>query len=156
VSEHRPPPLKETVLVPDMLPAQLLVEKQLEGTTTIKDLPAEEMNLPDDRPPRAFPSLTPVAEPEDTNVAEPEDTNVAELEDTIVAEPEDPAYQRPQRERHPPRRITYDQLGRPSLYSIQPQPQLFSVYPAPGLVPWLPSPHQYYLQPPCMYGLQQS
>lgn len=134
-----------------MLPAQLLVEKQLEGTTTVKDLPAEEMNLPaeemnlpaeemnfpdenlpDDRPPRAFPSLT------------------------TVAEPEDPAYQRPQRERHPPRRITYDQLGSPSLYSIQPQPQLFSVYPAPGLVPWLPSPHQYYLQPPCMYGLQQA
>lgn len=135
--EHRPPPVKQTVAVPvpDTQPAQPLVEKRLEETTTVKDLPAEEMNLPaenlpDDRPPSAFPSLT------------------------AAAEPEEPAYQLPQRERHPPRRITYDQLGIPSCYSIQ--PQLFPVYSAPGMVPWLPSLQQCYFQPPYMYGLQQT
>ena len=126
--EHRPPTVKQTVAVPvpDTLPAQPLVEKRLEETTTVKE------NLPDDHPPSAFPSYT------------------------DAAEPEEPAYQLPQRERHPPRRITYDQLGIPSCYSIQPQPQLFPVYSAPGLVPWLPSLQQCYFQPPYMYGLQQT
>ena len=70
--EHRPPTVKQTVAlpVPDTLPAQPLVEKRLEETTTVKDLPAEEMNLPaenlpNDRPPSAFPSLTDAAEPEE-------------------------------------------------------------------------------------------
>lgn len=71
-----------------------------------------------------------------------------------AAEPEEPPYQVPQRERHPPRRITYDQLGTPFCYSVQPTAQVF--YPAPGMVPWLPSLQPYYLQPPFMYGLQQA
>lgn len=60
-------------------------------------------------------------------------------------------HQQPQRERHPPRRISYDQLGIHSCYSIQP----VLVYHAPGLVPWLPPLQLYYFQPSFMYGLQQ-
>lgn len=66
---------------------------------------------------------------------------------------EEETPQRPQRERHPPRRMTYDQLGTPSCYSVQPAPQLLPVY--PGLVPWFPAVQSYCTQPIGLYGLQQ-
>lgn len=67
--------------------------------------------------------------------------------------PEEDTLQRPQRERHPPRRMTYDQLGTPSCYSVQPAPQLLPVY--PGLVPWFPALQPYYTPSIGMYGHQQ-
>ena len=132
---HSVCPVKLRVGVPvsTVPPAQPLGGEQLEEPSTpVENLPVEEINLPaedlsDDHSPNTSPSSS------------------------AAAETEEPIYQLPQRERHPPRRITYDQLGIPSCYSIQLPPQLFPVYPAPGLVPWLPPLQPYYFQPPaCM------
>ena len=138
--EHRPPPVKLRVGVPVSTapPAQTLGGEHLEEPSTSGgNLPGEQINLPaEDLSDYHSPNTSPSS--------------------SAAAETEEPIYQLPQRERHPPRRITYDQLGIPSCYSIQPPPQLFPVYPTPGLVPWLPPLQPYYFQPPCMYGLQQA
>lgn len=123
--------------VPVAIPAQPVGgEQREERNEPAETLPDEEINLPvrnlsGDHSPNTSPSSN------------------------IAVEPETPTYQLPQRERRPPKRMTYDQLGVPSCYSIQPPPQLLPVYPAPGLFPWLPPLQPYYLQPPCLYGLQQ-
>uniref|UniRef100_A0AAV2M8W9 Reverse transcriptase domain-containing protein n=1 Tax=Knipowitschia caucasica TaxID=637954 RepID=A0AAV2M8W9_KNICA len=71
----------------------------------------------------------------------------------VLEGPDELIPQRPQRERHPPSRMTYDHLGTPSCYTIQPAPQLIPVY--PGLIPWFSALQPYYPQPFGMYGLQQ-
>ena len=137
--EHRRPPVEERIEMPAPVApqAQSPGEDQLEESSTpAENLPGEEIdlpvgNLPDEHSPHASPSSS-------------------------AAEPEEPSYQLPQRERHPPRRMTYDQLGIPSCYSIQPATQMLPVYHASGLVPWLPPLQPYYFQPPFMYGLQQT
>lgn len=136
--EHRPQPVTQRVEVevPIEMPALPLGDQLEELSIPVNNLPDEEMNLPagnllDDHSPDNSSSST-------------------------AAEPEESTYQLPQRERHPPRRITYDQLGIPSCYSIQPPPQLLPVYSAPAMVPWMTPLPPYYLQPPCMYGLQQT
>ncbi|XP_077567977.1 uncharacterized protein LOC144193037 [Stigmatopora nigra] len=55
---------------------------------------------------------------------------------TAVTEPEALTDERPRRERHPPRRTTYDHLGIPSCYSTQSPQERLTVYPAPGVAPW--------------------
>lgn len=136
--EYRPPPVSLRVSVPATPPVHRFAGEQLEELNTpVENLPGEETNLPtenlpDDHSPSASPS-----------------SNAA-------AEPEELTFQLPPRERRPPRRITYDQLGVPSCYSIQPPSQLLPVNPGLGLVPWMPPLHPYYFQPPCMYGLRQT
>lgn len=123
--------------VPVAVPAQPLGEEQREElSTSVQQLPGEDVNLPARNLPDHSPNTS--------------------ASSSAAAEPEEPTYQLPQRERHPPRRMTYDQLGIPSCYSIQSPPQLLPAYPVPGLVPWLPPLQPYYLQPPCMYGFQQA
>lgn len=137
--EHEPQPVERRVgeAVPVAMPAQPLGGDQLEELNTpVENMPGEEINLPVGNVPGHSPN-TPASS-------------------SAAVEPEEPTYQLPRRERHLPRRITYDQLGIPSFYSIQSPPQLLPVYPAPGLVPWLPPLQPYYFQPPCMYGLQQA
>lgn len=73
---------------------------------------------------------------------------------STAAGPEETPYQLPPRERHPPRRMTYDQFGIPSCYSVQYEPQLVSVCQPPGLVPWLLPLQPYYFQAPTMYGVK--
>lgn len=75
---------------------------------------------------------------------------------SAAADPGELPYQLPPRERHPPKRMTYDQLGILSCYCVQPSPQMLPIYPAPGLAPWLSPLQPYYFQPPFMYGLQQA
>ncbi|KAK1900938.1 Nance-Horan syndrome protein [Dissostichus eleginoides] len=135
--ESRPPQIELSVGVPASAswPAQLLGGEQVEDfSEPVENLPADEINVPV----RHLSDDSPNSSPSSSN-----------------AELEEPAYQLPKRERHPPRRITYDQLGSPSCYSIQPQPQLLPFYPAPGRFPWLTPLQSYYFQLPCMYGRQQ-
>ena len=59
---------------------------------------------------------------------------------SAAAESEELSYQLPKRERHPPTRMTYDQLGIPSCYNVQPTPQMLPMYPTPGpLHVWTPA-----------------
>ncbi|XP_053500431.1 uncharacterized protein LOC128619929 [Ictalurus furcatus] len=109
--------------VPVAMPTQPLIGDQPEELITPENVSDEEMNVPA------------------KNLPDSPDASPA----SSAAEPEELTYQLPQSERHPPRHITYDQLGTPSCYSIQPQPQLLPFYPAPGLVPWLPPLQPYYL-----------
>ncbi|MEQ2219692.1 hypothetical protein XENOCAPTIV_022027 [Xenoophorus captivus] len=84
--------------------------------------------------------------------AEPADYEPAPPSPPAPKRPEE-IPQQPQRERHPPRRMTDDQLGTPSCYSVQPAQPLLSVY--QGLAPWLPALQPYYGQPIGLNGLQQ-
>ncbi|XP_077568059.1 uncharacterized protein LOC144193098 [Stigmatopora nigra] len=59
---------------------------------------------------------------------------------TAVTEPEALTDERPRRERHPPRRTTYDHLGIPSCYSTQSPQEPLTVYPAPGVGPMVSTP----------------
>lgn len=127
--EHGHPPAEERA--DTQVPLAPPVQPAQNRPGKEKDLPA--VNLPAQPSPHPSPSSSAAA-----------------------AEPEEPPYQLPRRERHPPRRITYDQLGIPSCYSVQPAPQMLPIYHAPGLVPWLPPLQPYYSQPPFMYGLQQA
>ncbi|KAI3369564.1 hypothetical protein L3Q82_024377 [Scortum barcoo] len=132
---HMAPPVRQGAEVPVLvlLPAQPLGIEHLEDPkTSAANLSDEEINLPAGNLPDDDPQCTILPSSAATELAEP-------------------TYQLPQRERRPPRCITYDQLGIPSCYSIQPP-----VYPAPGLVSWLPPLQPYYFQPPCLYGLQQA
>lgn len=103
----------------------------------------EELNLPAETPPADH-----IPEASPSSSATPD---TAEL-----------AYQHPQRERRAPRRITYDELGTPTCYSVeqmhgfQPPLQPLPLYSLPGLVPWLPATQPYYYQQPYLYGLPRA
>ncbi|XP_077451230.1 uncharacterized protein LOC144070684 [Stigmatopora argus] len=131
-SEHRPLPANQRLGVKG--PASGPVQR--EDDYQREDLPGEGTNLA---------------------VEDPRDDHLSETSPpTGVNEPEALTYERPRRERHPPRRTTYDQLGVPSCYSTQSPHQLLPSYPAPGVVPWLGHLQPYYIQPPFMYGLQRA
>lgn len=85
----------------------------------------------------------------------PEEDSLPASPSSSAAEPEEPHYQLPRRERRPSRRMTYDQLGTPSCYSVQPNAQMLPAYQAPGLVSWLQPLQPNHFQPFFMYGLQQ-
>ncbi|XP_077450359.1 uncharacterized protein LOC144069114 [Stigmatopora argus] len=131
-SKHRPLPANQRLEVKG--PASGPVQR--EDYYQLEDLPGEGTNLA---------------------VEDPRDDHLSETSPpTTVNEPEALTYERPRREKHPPRRTTYDQLGVPSCYSTQSPHQLVPAYPAPGVVPWLVHLQPYYIQPPFMYGLQQA
>ncbi|XP_077575338.1 uncharacterized protein LOC144198286 [Stigmatopora nigra] len=89
---------------------------QVEGDHQLEDLPGEGAN-----PPLEGPSAEQLSET---------------FPPTAVTEPEALTDERPRRERHPPRRTTYDHLGIPSCYSTQSPQERLTVYPAPGVGPW--------------------
>ncbi|XP_077592751.1 uncharacterized protein LOC144210158 [Stigmatopora nigra] len=109
--EHRPLPVDQTheVRGPASGPVQVEEDHQLE------DLPGEGAN-----PPLEGPSAEQLSET---------------FPPTAVTEPEALTDERPRRERHPPRRTTYDHLGIPSCYSTQSPQERLTVYPAPGVGP---------------------
>lgn len=115
----------------DGTPEQATLPAPEENQVEQDDLPAKDM--PTDQPPPGSPSLSVAAE--------------------------EPAYQRPQRERCPPKRTTYDQLGTPTCCGVgqansaQLPQQSLPLYPFPGLIPWLPPIQPYHYRPPYMYGL---
>ncbi|KAI4887981.1 hypothetical protein NFI96_001880 [Prochilodus magdalenae] len=63
---------------------------------------------------------------------------------SMTAESDDQVHQRPQRDRHPPKRTTYDQLGIPSCYQVeqtysgQLPIQAVPLFPFPGLIAFQP------------------
>uniref|UniRef100_A0A3B5AJZ5 Integrase catalytic domain-containing protein n=1 Tax=Stegastes partitus TaxID=144197 RepID=A0A3B5AJZ5_9TELE len=128
--EHRHSAAEETVDMPSHEPMSqhLRGELQQERSSLVDGVNLPGGDIPVEHSPHAPSSLNPVSEPEVST------------------------HNLPQRERRPPKRMTYDQLGIPSCYNIQ--PQVPPIYQLPGLVPWLPTSQPYYFQPPLMYGLQ--